>query len=223
MSTPTRKPATLDLAAETPIAPNRALVVADRKAMLSADAIRRLAKVSRTQSEKVKFYITLSYFDGWQGLVIFITFYIFTVVIGGMWAAMNVLLFLIPVVGLFLVTAQLRAERLKKAKEVWLPCPSCNVNINLAAVWACGNCKHEHNTEDDPALTVPVSPCADGCSQPEQTAFQCLECHRHIVLNEDLYLSSASFVEPHSFVARYSKDDAAPIPNKKDTKTFFDD
>ena len=119
------------------------------------------------------------------------------------------------------MTIEERAKKLEKAKNISIPCPSCNVNINLAAPWACENCKHEHNTEEDPELTIPVSDCADGCSQPIQTAFQCINCSRHIVLNEDLYISSSSYLEPYNFVARYSEDDTAPIPNSR-SEGFLD-
>ena len=199
-----------------PLAPNRSLVVHDRQAMLSADAIRRIVAEANQQTQKLQTLKFLELLSGTSGAAIGVAI----LIVFGALAGANGIFFWLFTGGvawavLTLWNVDSHKDRVAAARAVRLPCPACHATINLTDPWTCGNCKHEHNTEGDKTLTAPVSKCVfAGCSQPIQTAFQCPKCHRHIVLNEDMYLSMNSHSSPFPFVARFSDDESAPVPNQ---------
>ena len=196
-----------------PLPPHRSLIALDEKSLISPDTFARITTLAEANAATLKVQSNLKtyLFPVAIGFLLFGLFVAFS----GAGEVGQFLVLCAVVIGVFgALTANHRDKHIEELSTISFPCPRCHTTINLAEPWICGNCKHENGT-DPSELSIPFIKCLHPkCSQPQQSAHQCPECHHHIVFNQALYLSSKSYETPYPAVARYTADTKTPVPAK---------
>ena len=207
-----------------PIPPNRSLMLFEENSLISPDTRTRILALREKNllDLQIQFYIKHGIMFGGAGLLV-LSF--LTASSGNTLEAFYFVIVAVAAGGFGIMTDEKRAEKMRELRSIIFPCPRCNEIVDLGQPWACGNCKHENGKEKG-QLAIPFDKCLHGsCSEPLQSAYQCPDCHNHIVLNQKLYIQQKSFQSPYKNVARYTTDTSPPLPAKplaSSADTFFD-
>lgn len=209
-----------------PIPTNRALVIIGEESILSPDAKKRIVQQYLKKLKLFKFTKFARLLSIPATIISLTIFFVISVETFG-----KIIFLIIGLISIILTyTSYLYYNKeysnklFKNIRYIDFPCPYCDNFCNISEMWICGNCRKVNNDELN-EFAIPFYRCEEAvCTQPEQTAYQCPNCHKHVILDEKRYVAANSHKHPYKGVARFLQDKAEPtavfVPK---AKQFFDD